>query len=991
MSSADFKQRSAYWDNIKGFLMLLTVFGHILFQLQDSSAVIDVTVDIIYMFHMPAFVFVSGYFGKSERSHSFESIIKLLFLFFIFNSIMGFIYGFGSMLEPMYSYWYLIALAVWRLTAHRIAKFKEINLILFAAALFVGFYPSVNNTFAAARIIGFYPYYMSGYLLSRDKSEKLINQKLLKKIALGEVLAAAAFMGSFAAYSYLDYTDSTLQMAGYLNAIDAFKRIVLYAVAFLAIYGLRCLTPVRSLPFLTMIGRNSLWIFVLHRPFTLLLSDHMKNMTPLADVLTAIVAAIVICLVFGNDIAAKYLNKFLNDGAEIFTSDENKKMNFSKLALIGVSLFFIVNILMTSYSGVSMDDIKKWVSGDFSDSGESDTENEEEQIADENNADMDIIYPVMSDEQRKSFDNAFRITFSGDLILLEDQVKRAYNGGEYDFSDVFEYAKPYISSADYAIGVFEGPMAGEKAGYTTSNFDDGKEIYLNFPDSFSSAVKDAGFDLVTTANNHVLDKGESGALRTIDILDKIGLDHTGSYKNSEDKQNNRVKTVECQGIKMAILSYTYGSNYIDKTNLTDGDLSYLTSVISGTSGEDFEKLKSRVEQDFKDAKALSPDLIIVLPHIGTQFSNEPNSEQEVWFNIFKENGADIILGDHPHVVEPALVEEYNGKNVFTAYCPGNFANIYRDDQGDTSMLTDVYVDRETKKVIGGSIVPLYTHARADGNFRAVPIYDIMNNNELRTQLTTDDIELAGNANNIITNVVFGHEMDISSVTQRYYFDKNGFIRSKAEGLELTEKMKSGALYSSMRKANTICFVGDSVTEGTKNGGCPWYEPIEEYMTDKTIYNYSKGGCTVSYMTQRADEIPKADLYVVALGTNDVRYRNEAMCAMTAEDYISAIDEFKDKLRSRSENAEFIFVAPWCSIDGDPFCELSFADKCKLNDEYSDSLEKYCEDNSVGYINANKYINNALSTAPCNKYLLDHIHPNVSQGVRLYSEAALSVG
>ena len=85
--------------------------------------------------------------------------------------------------------------------------------------------------------------------------------------------------------------------------------------------------------------------------------------------------------------------------------------------------------------------------------------------------------------------NAFRITFSGDLILLEDQVKRAYNGKGYDFSDVFEYAEPYISSADLAIGVFEGPMAGEDAGYSSSNFDDGKELYLNFPDSFADAVK----------------------------------------------------------------------------------------------------------------------------------------------------------------------------------------------------------------------------------------------------------------------------------------------------------------------------------------------------------------------------------------------------------------------------------------------------------------------------------------------------------------------
>ena len=156
------------------------------------------------------------------------------------------------------------------------------------------------------------------------------------------------------------------------------------------------------------------------------------------------------------------------------------------------------------------------------------------------------------------------------------------------------------------------------------------------------------------------------------------------------------------------------------TELIDGRSSYLTSVIYGTKGETFEKLKQNVEEDFKAAKALSPDLIVVLPHIGTQFSNEPDSEQKVWFDIFKENGADIILGDHPHVVEPAMIEEYNGKNVFTAYCPGNFANIYRDEQGDTSMLVDVYIDRDTKKVIGGSIVPLYTHASADGNFRAVP-------------------------------------------------------------------------------------------------------------------------------------------------------------------------------------------------------------------------------------------------------------------------------
>ncbi len=85
------------------------------------------------------------------------------------------------------------------------------------------------------------------------------------------------------------------------------------------------------------------------------------------------------------------------------------------------------------------------------------------------------------------------------LLLPEDQVKRAYNGSEYDFTDVFEFAKPYISSSDFAIGVFEGPLAGEDAVYSTSNFDDDKELYLNFPDSFAGAVNENLKNILTTS------------------------------------------------------------------------------------------------------------------------------------------------------------------------------------------------------------------------------------------------------------------------------------------------------------------------------------------------------------------------------------------------------------------------------------------------------------------------------------------------------------
>jgi len=974
-ASAD--KRSAYWDNIKGFLILLVVFAHILFQLQYQP-VINATVDYIYLFHMPAFVFISGFFGKSERSHSFESIMKLIFLYFIFNSVTGFIYGFDSLLMPLYSYWYLIALIVWRLTAHYIAKFREINLILFMIALFIGFYPSVDNTFAAARIIGFYPYYMLGYQLSTEKSMELQNKKYIRRASVGMLFLLGTAVLAATAYHIFKYDDSSLQMAAYGTPNDAFARIVLYIIALLAVYSLRCLSPDKTIPLLTMFGRNSLWIFVFHRPFTLIISSLMENLPVPLIVVLSVAASPILCILFGNDFVSNYMNRFMSDGAAIFTSD-SKKFNLSKLAAICVAAGFVISVVISSYSRILTNSFQNFFG----------VTQQEETSDVPDLTEEDILYPVMTAQQKARFDNAFRLTFAGDLILLEDQVKRAYKENHYDFSDVFAYAEPCISSADLAIGVFEGPMAGGEKGYSSGNFDDGKELYLNFPDEFAAAVKNAGFDLVTNANNHLLDRGEDGALRTLDILDKTGLDHTGAYRNAEEKQNDRVKLIECQGIKFAVLSYTYGSNSIETDELVSGKYSYLTSVITGTEGELFEKLKQDVEDDFRKAKALSPDLIVVLPHIGTQFSNEADEEQKVWFDIFAENGADIILGDHPHVVEPALLEEYGGKMLFKAYCPGNFANLYRDDQGDTSMLIDVYIDRDTKKIIGGSIVPLYTYALADGNFKAVPIADIMTNTELRSHLTTDDIESAANANRIITKVVFGHEMDITSVTERYYFNENGFIRLKNTSLSVTEDMKNNTLYQAMDRADSICFIGDSVTEGTKNGGCPWYEPIEHYFPNTKTDNYSKGGCTVSYISERADEIPDAELYVIALGTNDVRYRDESICAMTAEAYISELDGLKTKIEKKRANAKFIFIAPWYSTDGDPFCNMSFAEKTALNDEYSAALEKYCSEHSLGFVNANGYIREVLSTSPDRTYLLDHIHPNAAAGAVMYSQAVLS--
>ena len=957
--------RSNYWDNIKGLLIFLVVFTHILFQIQDVSADINHVVDFIYLFHMPAFVFISGYFGKGERSRGFESIARLAFLFFVFNSLSGFYYGFSSLLRPMYSYWYLLALIVWRLTAHRIAAFRRITLILMGIALFSGFYSSIDNTLASARIIGFYPFYMAGYLLGRDESDAFVVREYRRRFILGvglAVLFAGLGMGALAVF---EYQDSELQMGAYWSPMGAFGRIAIFILAFLAIYVLRCVSPDKAIPLLTMFGRNSLWIFILHRPFTIYISSFIKYF-PVAPMFTiSLLSSCVLCALFGNELISRRLNAFAGNGADILAGRGRGKFNFAKLVALGVAMWFVVIVVRGAYKS---DDCQRLDNGEI--------------------GQRDVVYPAMTAERKTAFDNAFRITFSGDLILREDQVKRGWRGDRYDFAEVFEYAKPYISSADYAIGAFEGPMAGAEAGYSTSNFADGKEHRLNFPDEFAVAVKDAGFDLVTTANNHLLDKGEAGARRTLDQLDRVGLDHTGSYRSAKEKAASRIKLVECQGVRMAVLSYTYGSNYVDNNVLERGSLAYVTSMIGGTGGDRFEFLKGIVEKDFVEAKSRNPDLIVVLPHIGKQFSNFPDQEQMVWFDIFKRNGADIILGDHPHVVEPVVIEEFEGRTVFTAYCPGNFANVYRANQGYASMLVDVFIDRTSKKVIGGGIVPLFTHARADGNYRAVPIYSMVNDPKLRSQLTTDDLAFAAKANGEITSVVFGKSMDMASMPSRYYFGKDGFFRTKLGGLELTEAMRQGVLFRALSSADSICFVGDSVTEGTKNGGCGWYEPIEEHLDGKEVSCYAKGGCTVSYMVDRAADIPNVDLYVIALGANDVRYRDERTCAMTPECYIEKIDALRTQLLLKSPPARFVFIAPWLSTDGDPFSKLPYAMKVELNNEYAGALEEYCRKNGIPYVNANDAIRAEFEVSPCNKYLLDHIHPNASAGVLLYSKMVL---
>ena len=169
------------------------------------------------------------------------------------------------------------------------------------------------------------------------------------------------------------------------------------------------------------------------------------------------------------------------------------------------------------------------------------------------------LHPVLASGEQAALQRAIRLSFCGDLILLRDAAENGCNEttGEYDFSPMFKEVEEYWKSADLAVGVFEGPMAGADRGYSSSIVVDRIPLHLNYPDCFAQNIKDAGIGLVTTANNHLMDMGAEGALRTLDVLDRVGLDHLGSYRNQEEHDAVKVRTV--RGKRIAFLAYTYGS------------------------------------------------------------------------------------------------------------------------------------------------------------------------------------------------------------------------------------------------------------------------------------------------------------------------------------------------------------------------------------------------------------------------------------------------
>lgn len=304
----------------------------------------------------------------------------------------------------------------------------------------------------------------------------------------------------------------------------------------------------------------------------------------------------------------------------------------------------------------------------------------------------------------------FNLVATGDILCHNTQYFDAYDSstGTYDFNYVFDDVVKYIEPADIAISSLETSFAGSDVGY--SNYP-----RFNSPDSLITAIKNIGVDVISTAGNHCLDYGFSGLSRTIDVLDSNGLSHLGTYKSQEEQSKILYKDID--GVKIAFLNYTYGTNGIPVPSGKD----FCVNLID----------KDLMSYQINLAKDENADVIIACMHWGTEYSTVQNSEQEELADFLFKSGVDIIIGNHPHVAEPmekrsVTLEDGTVKDCFVIYALGNFTadQNYANTRSSVILNLDLTFEDDVLNINSATYTPIYIYENPNVRYHKFKLIDM---------------------------------------------------------------------------------------------------------------------------------------------------------------------------------------------------------------------------------------------------------------------------
>lgn len=297
------------------------------------------------------------------------------------------------------------------------------------------------------------------------------------------------------------------------------------------------------------------------------------------------------------------------------------------------------------------------------------------------------------------------LLFVGDAMQHQAQLDRALElggGKEYDYSDCFSLIAPTVLKADYAVCNLEVPLGGgpDYSGYPC----------FSAPDSYAEALRDAGFDMMLTANNHCLDRRDKAARRTLNALDKLGIDHIGTYHDATDRDTLVPFIKEINGFKIGFLNYTYGTNGIKPSDGVE------ISMID----------RKKMEKEIALTRKAGAEIIVAAMHWGIEYVLLENQPQRDLAQFLIDQGVDLIIGAHPHVVQPMKVvrNEKENKNVLVVYSLGNFISNMKtaDTRGGAMVKATIIRDHDGKARFSHAVYETVFAAKPEKgtNYQVIP-------------------------------------------------------------------------------------------------------------------------------------------------------------------------------------------------------------------------------------------------------------------------------
>lgn len=287
------------------------------------------------------------------------------------------------------------------------------------------------------------------------------------------------------------------------------------------------------------------------------------------------------------------------------------------------------------------------------------------------------VTKIVKDEFENKKESINQVTFTaiGDILIHSTVYKKAkISKNSYDFKPLLNPVKPYLEKSDITMANSESIVGGQEIGVSTYPS-------FNSPFEVADTLKYLGIDIVTMANNHTLDRGEKAIKSAIQHWDKIGVKHVGAYTSKESSE--KIEVIEKNNIKISFLAYTYGTNGIK----TPKGKEYLVNYID----------KAKIKSDIAKAKTIS-DVIIINFHFGNEYERVPNESQKQLVQYAVDEGANIIIGHHPHVLQPMdWITAKDGHKAFVIYSLGNFLSGQQGNYKDIGGIINMTIQKTEKE------------------------------------------------------------------------------------------------------------------------------------------------------------------------------------------------------------------------------------------------------------------------------------------------------